>query len=230
MKASDRLIDLPLFYINLDTREDRRADIEKEISRVGWKGPVTRVPGTVLNINSDEFKQYRLERIKGIHPPEKYRHPKYHSWYAALIGCTLSHIKIIELARAQGLQSYVVLEDDATFSPHFHTAPGWGTLKPELILLGQNGIKNPRNKQLKGWVPAFELWGTHAYAVLTQNAMDLLHEKWSKMDFTTDVGWWELFEPLRAITYMPGLIQPSGSVSSIEILKHDAHTLGNKNV
>lgn len=223
MKASSRLVELPVFYINLDSREDRKQEIESELSRVGWKGPITRVPGVTLNINSDEFKQYRLERIKGIHPPEKYRHPKYHSWYAALIGCTLSHIKVIELARARGVQSYVVLEDDATFTPHFDAAPDWVGMDPELIILGQNGIKNQKHKKLRGWVPAFEMWGTQAYAVLTQNAMNLLHETWSRMDCTTDVGWWPLFEPLSAITFMPGLIQPSGSVSSIETLKHNAH-------
>jgi glycosyl transferase family 25 len=69
------------FYINLDTRTDRRDQIEAECAR--------------MSIAVERFPACR-----SLTPP---------------IGCTLSHLTVLKLARERGLPSVLVFEDDFEF-------------------------------------------------------------------------------------------------------------------
>jgi glycosyl transferase family 25 len=69
------------FYINLDRRTDRRAEIEKEFAENGLV--VERFPA--------------IEHFSGI------------------VGCGLSHIAVLKLARERGYESVMVFEDDFMF-------------------------------------------------------------------------------------------------------------------
>jgi len=69
------------FYINLDRRRDRRAEIEGELRRMGISG----------------------ERFPAIENPD------------GAIGCMMSHLKVLELAKERGYPNVLILEDDLTF-------------------------------------------------------------------------------------------------------------------
>jgi len=69
------------FYINLDRRTDRRAEVEQEFADKGLV--VERFPAVEYN------------------PPS--------------IGCNLSHIEVLKLARARGYESVMIFEDDFKF-------------------------------------------------------------------------------------------------------------------
>jgi glycosyl transferase family 25 len=69
------------FYINLDRRTDRRAEIEKEF--------------TNMKLNVERF------------PAIEHAYPA--------IGCTLSHVAVLKLARERGYESVMIFEDDLTF-------------------------------------------------------------------------------------------------------------------
>jgi len=70
------------FYINLDRRTDRRAEIEEEISRMGISG----------------------ERFSAVDVPTN-----------GIIGCMMSHLEVLTLAKERGYPSVLILEDDFTF-------------------------------------------------------------------------------------------------------------------
>jgi len=69
------------FYINLDRRTDRRADMEREFGK--------------MNLTVERF------------PAVEYIPPT--------IGCNLSHIEVLKLARQRGYESVMIFEDDFQF-------------------------------------------------------------------------------------------------------------------
>lgn len=70
-----------VFYINLERRKDRRAEIEAELAAVGLEG----------------------ERFVGI------------ECTPGIVGCGLSHLAVLRLARDRGLKNVLILEDDFRF-------------------------------------------------------------------------------------------------------------------
>jgi GR25 family glycosyltransferase involved in LPS biosynthesis len=71
-----------IFYINLDKRLDRKAEIEGELSRMGLSGE--RFPA--------------IQNDKGF------------------IGCSLSHLELIKIAKQRGYKNVLILEDDFQFT------------------------------------------------------------------------------------------------------------------
>jgi GR25 family glycosyltransferase involved in LPS biosynthesis len=71
-----------IFYINLETRVDRRNNIETQLPSVGLH-------------NFERFNAIKLTNGR--------------------VGCTLSHIKCLELAQARGYTHLVICEDDMYF-------------------------------------------------------------------------------------------------------------------
>ena len=73
-----------IFYINLDTREDRKQEIETELT----------------NYNLIE----NAERIEAIPTPGQ-----------GILGCTMSHLKALKLAKDRNYKNILILEDDFQF-------------------------------------------------------------------------------------------------------------------
>jgi GR25 family glycosyltransferase involved in LPS biosynthesis len=69
------------YYINLDHRTDRRAEIEKELADKG--------------ITAERIPAFKTT--------------------PGCIGCSLSHIAALKLARERGLEAVMIFEDDFTF-------------------------------------------------------------------------------------------------------------------
>ncbi len=70
-----------IFYINLEKRNDRRVQIEEELTNMGLS----------------------FERFNAIY------NPKYN------LGCSLSHLEVIKLAKQRGYKNVLIFEDDFTF-------------------------------------------------------------------------------------------------------------------
>ena len=70
------------FYINLDSRPDRKAHVEKQMSIIG----------------------IATERFKAIKLPN------------GALGCSMSHLKILEMAKANKLPHVLIVEDDILFT------------------------------------------------------------------------------------------------------------------
>jgi GR25 family glycosyltransferase involved in LPS biosynthesis len=71
-----------VFYINLDSRPDRKEHVEKELKKLGLKGT-------------------RFSAIKN---------------QKGYIGCSMSHIQCIEIAKKRKLDHVLIVEDDITFT------------------------------------------------------------------------------------------------------------------
>ena len=70
------------FYINLDSRPDRKAHVERQMSNIGI--PVSR------------FKAIKLSN--------------------GALGCSMSHLKILEFAKINNLPHVLIVEDDILFT------------------------------------------------------------------------------------------------------------------
>ncbi len=73
-----------IFYINLDSRQDRKEHVENELKKIG------------LYDRSQRFSAIRMDD--------------------GAIGCTMSHIKLLEMAKENNLDHILILEDDITFT------------------------------------------------------------------------------------------------------------------
>jgi glycosyl transferase family 25 len=69
------------FYINLDTRPDRKAHVEEQMNIIGIKA----------------------ERFKAIKLPN------------GALGCSMSHLKLVETAKEKGFPHILIVEDDIKF-------------------------------------------------------------------------------------------------------------------
>lgn len=74
-----------VFYINLDTRPDRKAHVEIQLQNIG------------IN-NSQRFNAIKMNNGNGA------------------IGCSMSHLKLIEYAKANNLDHILIVEDDILFT------------------------------------------------------------------------------------------------------------------
>ena len=70
------------FYINLDSRPDRKQHVERQLGIIG--------------INAQRFKAIKLQN--------------------GALGCSLSHLKLIETAKANNWPHILVVEDDILFT------------------------------------------------------------------------------------------------------------------
>ena len=74
-----------------------------------------------LDHRTDRLEQITAE-LASYFPPEKVtRFSAIQRDYGAL-GCTLSHIAVLEMAKAEGWKNVLVLEDDAMWTEHFDEA------------------------------------------------------------------------------------------------------------
>lgn len=104
------------YYINLDSRPDRKTHVEEQMSLIG--------------IQAERFKAIRLPN--------------------GAIGCSMSHLKLLETAKANNLPHILIVEDDIKFlNPELFKSQlnkflsnhkGW-----DVVLLGGNNIPPYKN-------------------------------------------------------------------------------------
>jgi glycosyl transferase family 25 len=104
------------YYINLDSRPDRKTHVEEQLSLIG----------------------IQAERFKAIKLPN------------GAIGCSMSHLKLLETAKANNLPHILIVEDDIKFlNPELFKSQlnkflsnhkGW-----DVLLLGGNNIPPYKN-------------------------------------------------------------------------------------
>jgi glycosyl transferase, family 25 len=81
-----------IIVINLEHRTDRRIEMEKQLSRIGW----------------------RAEFFSAIRPESDANFPS-----VGARGCFLSHLSVLKRAQNLGAQQLVILEDDVNFAAGF---------------------------------------------------------------------------------------------------------------
>ena len=124
-----------VIYINLDSRTDRRAQIEKELE-IFDKAKLHRVPGVISEIQDTKHRALAI---------------------------TKTHLNAIHLAKQSGWKNVLVTEDDAYWSNIERAYPAFEKLiqKPyDVIMFGSQ-----RPKFNKDTFRVEESYGAHAYLV-----------------------------------------------------------------
>jgi GR25 family glycosyltransferase involved in LPS biosynthesis len=140
-----------IFVINLDKRTDRWNECLLESKLYGIDiERISAVDGTTITEKYPSMLKYIPELC-----------------YDGQVGCILSHIKVINEAKSQGLKNFLVLEDDFKFNDNFYTnfvnwymeLPKW-----ELLYFGgnHNGIINKVSEHV---IRPTQTYTTHAIAI-----------------------------------------------------------------
>jgi hypothetical protein len=178
-----------VFYINLETRTDRRQNIELQLPRVGL---------------------HTFERFNAIKLND------------GRVGCTLSHIKCLELAKARSYDHLLICEDDTIFlEPDLFIKQMNAFLakghKWDVVLLGGNNV--PPYERIDETCVAVSRCQTttcylvagHYFDTLLTNYKEglqrLLREPQRHVDFAIDKYWlklqekdnWFLITPLTVV-------------------------------
>ena len=188
-------------YINLAHRKDRRVQAESEFVMHG-------------------IVAERMEAVNGNPDDIQTTIPSGH------VGCILSHLNCLLLAKRQGWETVLILEDDVQFK---HNADRlfnkWWKGVPEdwdMLYLGGNhfGVKfkyrdNPKLQTVTAHVSrTHHTLTTHAYAV--KNTMfDYLIELLVQVDKPVDVLYIEAQSRFKTYTMMPNLAWQRDSYSDI---------------
>lgn len=138
-----------VFLINLDKRKDRLDRCNDIFEQNNVKDLVERFPGIVPDPSDDIPYTKDTEKIK-----------------IPLYGCLLSHINIIKKAKAEGLKSVLVLEDDVDFINVDYIDRSIEQLKNKewsLFYLGAN-THVPLNKEDENLLVLKKGYATHAVA------------------------------------------------------------------
>ena len=179
-----------IYYINLQSREDRRYHIEKEIAKIPWSHSPTRWEATMMK--------------------------------SGIIGCSISHLKCLEMARTKQLDHILIIEDDIEFlNPTLFTMQLNAFLKKhntwDVVLLAGNNMYpfSPVDEtciQVKHCLTTTAyLVKHHYYDTLIQNIKEglglLLRNPEEKAQYAIDKYWlvlqeidaWFLIVPLSVV-------------------------------
>ncbi len=144
------------FVINADTSAERLSRVTAELEAVG-------------------IARDRWERFSAIVPAADCRKPFLRP---GEVGCILSHVAVVSLAKSRGYESVLILEDDATFRADF--TQQWQRLQPQVKALtydlfyfydwGRRAAEPPATPTIS----AGRTYCTHCYAVHSRYYDDFL--------------------------------------------------------
>lgn len=171
------------FCINLDHRQDR------------------------LHLVMEQFTKHdlKVERIAAVDGRTgEYKNEKCDSYNNA---CTLSHMKVIEQAKAEGLKTIMILEDDVILHKYFvqlleecmlDIPPGW-----DMLYLGGTHRKKPQLITSKIF-RVVQTLTTHAYIIRSQMFDEVL-KLFALQDRPVDCYYAELQKKYRCYVTNPVL-------------------------
>ena len=137
------------------------------------------------------------------------------------IGCSLSHIAILELAIQQNWTNVLIIEDDAVWNDFDN---GYKILedliqKPyDVILLGATFVKKRSKNLISAQCSHSYLVNKHYYATLLQNfkeGLQLLQEKTRKDKYSLDQYWKKLMPMHNWFVVEPCLMIQSPNYSDV---------------
>jgi GR25 family glycosyltransferase involved in LPS biosynthesis len=109
-----------VFYINLDRRPEKNVHIQKELSKIGWNGPVERISAVDgRQLEEKTIKKYFTQQaIEQANTKYDKFIPGYYMTKGGM-GCALSHRNIFLKIMQENNDYVLVLEDDIIFANDF---------------------------------------------------------------------------------------------------------------
>lgn len=191
-----------IFCINLKRRFDRLIEAMAEFDKLGIQPElIEAVDGQQLNMHNVQI----MQSIDGtlVSPGD--------------IGCTLSHLKVMRLAKERKLPNYLIFEDDCEFAPNFkerfvteikHLPANWDMLylggedKAGITPISENIVKTEK------------VFTTHAVA-FNQSCYDAVIAELSKENEKVDIAISNLHATLNVYSFTPKLVYQRKSFSDI---------------
>lgn len=202
-----------ILFINRNGRADRRINMTKRLLE---KGIITERFKAIEGGHVDKSKLRFENPIKRLDNGE--------------IGCYMSHRAVWGLAKKEGWQRTLILEDDCIFTDHFkpkllESVPEW-----DMLYLGQWNYDHPQNGgngdggktfALKNEVSpnlwkADRCWLTHAYAV-DLKCIDYLLANTENMYSSLDNIIADVQKDLKVYAFHPNWINQDGSKSDLRL-------------
>lgn len=189
-----------VFVINLDRRGDRMAEVKAELDKVG----IT---------DYERFSAVDGKNLKG-----NFRVAIGH------VGCSLSHLGVVKLAKERGYKSYAVFEDDVVFHPEVQSLfekfykevpENW-----DLIFFGGSHVKG-FTKVTDNVIKMNGSYTTHAMLVRDTMYDKLIHV-WNTFHGTAevDVALARLHKEFNCYSFMPAIAWQRAGFSDI-LERHD---------
>lgn len=188
-----------ILYINLDSRTDRREQIESELVKMNWTE--------------------KAERFSAISMPN-----------LGAIGCSMSHLNCLKLAKKNDWTHVLILEDDVVFTDpevlNAQTTLFFKTINEWDVLLFSGNCHKPYQEINASCVKVSRCLTTAAYLVkrdyydtlirnITQGIQRLIETKMKYM-FAIDVYWMKLQERDRWYLIVPITATQRSNYSDIE--------------
>ena len=180
----------------------------------------------VVYINLDERPDRRtlIEKELAVFPLEKVQRFKAIKNVQGALGCTFSHIRILQMAMELGWKNYLVVEDDFMWKNFDTSMPTLGRLMRDpydVILLGGTAIQYYKDtlRLHSGQTTTAYIVSSDYYATLLENfkagCVGLMRTG-SKPEFAIDMYWKRLQQVGRWFVVAPGLCTQRPDVSDIE--------------
>ena len=186
-----------IYCINMDSRKDRWNQAKEEFEKNGIEVErVSAVEGAKLNI---EF------------PPEMKE---------GAVGCSLSHLYVMKMAKQLGLDNYLVLEDDVKFIDNFSEIfPQIITQVPDdwdMLYLGGQHIHGRNIQEVTSNIYKCEYTlTTHSFAI-RNTVYDLFIDKLIDITKPCDVHFAEEHKNINAYVCIPHLTWQREGYSDVE--------------
>lgn len=197
-----------IYCINLKSRPDRWAESLAEFERHNIKN-VQRIEG--VQINPSEIIRYGN---MGVRPDSQ----NSQSRICGRIGCLLSHLKIIKIAKQHQLSNVLILEDDIQFASNFQQL--FESVISEIpnpwALLYFGGNEKGIQEQISERIRKID-YMLMAHAVgIHQSMFDILIETISYCQLPVDVYYAQFQNKFPCYTVFPYLAWQRASFSDIE--------------
>jgi GR25 family glycosyltransferase involved in LPS biosynthesis len=104
-----------IYYINLDSRPDRREETEKELSKYGIKAE--RWPATRISEEHNNFlTEIGFPLCEQVSDDDPYHRDRIKKVSLGQRSCTISHLNIVKHAKENKFKNVFIFEDDIVFN------------------------------------------------------------------------------------------------------------------
>lgn len=188
-----------IFFINLERRKDRLLEITNELKKHNITAElVTGIDGSTLDIKEMISEDGQIVS-KGD------------------IGCTLSHLKVVKLAKERGYKNYFVFEDDAELIINFNevldTYMKYVPNDWDFLYFGGNHMGGLQSVNLCV-SKIFKTFTTHAFGV-KETVYDAMIEVLGRENDKVDIGIASLHSKFNSYVFRPHIAFQRASYSDI---------------
>jgi GR25 family glycosyltransferase involved in LPS biosynthesis len=169
-----------IFYINLDTSEDRRAEMEARIKRSDLKDTnIQRYPGVV----GKDVELTKWVSPSGINSLKQTYQRGYRTYHHELtlgaVGCYISHLSLMtDLLSDPDTDFYIIMEDDCDFTSNvFERVQSLIASAPDdwdMLLCKHSRLIS--DVDLGEWKKARAFWGMMFYVINKKGAQKIINE------------------------------------------------------